>query len=202
MNKAVFLAIALMAIMSFNQSFAQSNVKTESGIKKKQSFAVYVGGGLAQYVSAILNTPVNLENKITKSSAAGTIRIMWQPGFRLNLGIESGYTNLYSYRVKNGNINGDVNVNAVPLLIVWSMHIVKRVAIFAGLGSYILTTHLNYNGAVKSTTTSLGSNIALTYTQPISKNLGIAAEAKWMNAYVTKDDVLSLQVLLVWKFFK
>lgn len=202
MNKAVFLAIALMAIMSINKSFAQSNVKTESKIKKKQSFAVYVGGGIGQYVSAIPNTPVNLENKITKSSAAGTIRIMWQPGFRLNLGLESGYTNLYSYNVKNGNSNGNVSVNAVPLLIVWSMPIVKRVAIFAGLGSYILTTHLNYNGAVKSKTTSLGSNIALTYTQPISKNLGIAAEAKWMNAYVTKDGVLSLQVLLVWKFFR
>lgn len=202
MNKSVFLAVAFLAVMSINESFAQSNVKTESRIKKKQSFAVYVGGGLAQYVSPIPDAPVNLENKITKSSVAGTIRIMWQPGFRLNLGIESGYTNLYSYHVKNGNSNGNVSVNAVPLLIVWSMPIVKRVAIFAGLGSYVLTTHLNYNGAVKSKTTSLGSNIALTYTQPISKNLGIAAEAKWMNAYVTKDDVLSLQVLLVWKFFK
>jgi hypothetical protein len=82
------------------------------------------------------------------------------------------------------------------------MPVVKRVSIFAGLGSYWLTTNLNYNGHVKSKTFSLGSNIALSYTQPLSKTLGLAAEAKWMNAFETKDNLLSLQVLLVWRIFK
>ena len=61
---------------------------------------------------------------------------------------------------------------------------------------------LKYGGVVESKNFSLGSNIAISYTQPVSKKLGIAAEAKWMNAFVTKDNLLSVEVQLVWKFFE
>lgn len=202
MSKAAFLAVVLMAMLSVNNSFSQSNVKGSDPVKRKKSLVVYVGGGLADYLAPIKIQPVNLQNNITRTSATGTIRIMWHPGFRLNVGIESGYTNFYSYRVKNNGVNGKLSLHAVPLLVVWSMPLLKRVNIFYGLGSYLLTTDLNYDGVVKSKNFSLGSNIALSYTQPVSKKLGIAAEAKWMNAFVTKDNLLSVEVQLVWKFFE
>ena len=202
MSKAAFLAVVLMAVLPVNKSFSQSNVKAVDPVKRKKSLVVYVGGGLADYLAPIKIQPVNLQNNITRTSATGTIRIMWHPGFRLNLGIESGYSNFYSYRVKNNGVAGKLSLHAVPLLVVWSMPILKRVNIFYGLGSYLLTTDLNYEGVVKSKNVSLGSNIALSYTQPVSKKLGIAAEAKWMNAFVTKDNLLSAEVQLVWKFFE
>ena len=202
MSKAAFLAVVLMAVLPVNKSFSQSNVKAVDPVKRKKSLVVYVGGGLADYLAPIKIQPVNLQNNITRTSATGTIRIMWHPGFRLNLGIESGYSNFYSYRVKNNGVAGKLSLHAVPLLVVWSMPILKRVNIFYGLGSYLLTTDLNYEGVVKSKNVSLGSNIALSYTQPVSKKLGIAAEAKWMNAFVTKDNLLSVEVQLVWKFFE
>lgn len=196
------MAVVLMAVLPVNKSFSQSNVKAVDPVKRKKSLVVYVGGGLADYLAPIKIQPVNLQNNITRTSATGTIRIMWHPGFRLNLGIESGYSNFYSYRVKNNGVAGKLSLHAVPLLVVWSMPILKRVNIFYGLGSYLLTTDLNYEGVVKSKNVSLGSNIALSYTQPVSKKLGIAAEAKWMNAFVTKDNLLSAEVQLVWKFFE
>ena len=202
MSKAAFLAVVLMALLPVNKSFSQSNVKGSDPVKRKKSLVVYVGGGLADYLAPIKIQPVNLQNNVTRTSATGTIRIMWHPGFRLNVGIESGYTNFYSYRVKNNGVNGKLSLHAVPLLVVWSMPLLKRVNIFYGLGSYLLTTDLNYDGVVKSKNFSLGSNIALSYTQPVSKKLGIAAEAKWMNAFVTKDNLLSVEVQLVWKFFE
>lgn len=202
MNKIVFLAVVLITLLSVNKLLAQSNVKKDSTVKRKQSFVLYVGGGPSHYTSSINPTPGILQGNVTKTSVAGTIKFMWHPGYRLNLGIETGFVNFYSYKVKNGNVAGKVSVSAIPILIVWSMPIVKRVAIFAGLGSYLLTTNLNYDGVVKSTTNGLGLNIALSYTLPISKNLGLAAEAKWMNAFVTKDEVLSVQAMLAWKFFR
>lgn len=201
-SKPIFVAVVMLAVLSVNNLFAQSNVKTDTVVTRKQSFVLYVGGGLAGYTTTINPTAGILLGDVSKISPVGTFRIMWHPGYRLHLGIETGYTNFYSYHVKNGNVPGKVSLDAIPLLIVWSMPVVKRVSIFAGIGSYWLTTRLNYDGQVKSKTFSLGSNIALSYTQPLSKTLKLAAEAKWMNAFETKDNLLSLQVLLVWQIFK
>ena len=202
MSKGVILSVAVMAVLAINKSIAQTNVKTAKEVKTKKTLVLYVGGGFTDYLAPIKIQPVNLQNNITRTSATGTIRIMWHPGYRLNLGIESGYSNFYSYHVKNNAVSGKLSLHAVPLLVVWSMPIIKRVNIFYGLGSYLLTTDLKYDGVVKSKTFSLGSNIALSYTQPLSKKLGIAAEAKWMNAFVTKDNLLSLEVQMVWKFLE
>lgn len=201
-NKKFFFAVVLFTFMAVNKSIAQSNVKISSSVKRKPTLLMYAGGGLSGYTSTINPTAGILEDKISKISSVGTFRLMWHPGYRLRLGIETGYVNFYSYKVKNGNTSGKVNLNAIPLLIIWSMPIVKRVNIFAGIGSYWLTTNLNYNGTVKSKTFSLGSNIALSYTQPLTKTLGLAAEVKWMNAFETKDNLLSVQALLVWRVFK
>jgi hypothetical protein len=201
-NKRIILAVIIQAIMSVNLLFAQSNVKTDTIIPRKHYFVLHIGGGFSTYVAPINISSIGLPNSIKRNSVAFTARLMWYPNHRLRVGFETGYTNFYSYKVSNGNKKGSVNLNAIPLLIVWSMPIVKRVNIFAGFGSYILASQLNYNGIVNSKTFSLGSNIALSYTQPFSKRAGIAAEAKWMNAFETKDAALSLQVQLIWKFIQ
>ena len=201
-NKAFFLSVMLMTIMSINNSFAQSNVKTDTLVKRRQSLVLQIGGGLSSYVAPITIKPIELPGSIKRNSLAATVRLMWYPNYRLRLGIESGFINFYSYKVKNGNNSGKVNLNAVPLLIVWSMQVVKRVNVYAGFGTYFVTTHLDYLGKVDSKAFILGSNIALSYTQPISSRLGIAAEAKWMNAFETKDYALGLQVQMVWKFIQ
>jgi hypothetical protein len=201
-NKRIILAVIIQAIMSVNLLFAQSNVKTDIIIPRKHYFVLHIGGGFSTYVAPINISSIGLPNSIKRNSVAFTARLMWYPNHRLRVGFETGYTNFYSYKVSNGNKKGSVNLNAIPLLIVWSMPIVKRVNIFAGFGSYILASQLNYNGIVNSKTFSLGSNIALSYTQPFSKRAGIAAEAKWMNAFETKDAALSLQVQLIWKFIQ
>ena len=202
-SKVIFLTVVVITVMCCNRVLAQSVVKEDTVAKGKNSFVLYFGGGFASYVSSINPPQQILQGSVTKTSAAGTIRVMWHPGYRLRLGIESGYTNFFKYRVKNGEKTGNVTLHAVPILIVWSMPIIKRVNIFAGLGSYLLTTDLQYgSGTVKSQTMSLGSNIALNYIQPISKTMGIAFEAKWMSAFETKDNMLGMQVQLVWKFLE
>ena len=197
-----FLAVIMLIALSAGSLFAQSNVKSSDPVKRKQAFILYAGGGVGEYVNTVPVPPAGSQYNVSRASAIGTFRVMWQPGYRLNLGIETGYTNFYSYQLRNGNKPGKVSVHAIPMLIVWSMPIVKRVNIFAGLGSYLLTSELRYGGVAKSKTFSLGSNIALSYTVPLNKRLGLVTEAKWLNAFVTKDDVLSLQVLLAWKFFR
>jgi hypothetical protein len=48
----------------------------------------------------------------------------------------------------------------------------------------------------------LGSNIALAYQQPVSKRLQLSLEAKWMNAFVSKNSAVGLQMQLAYKFLE
>ncbi|MCW3092010.1 MAG: hypothetical protein JWP81_3079 [Ferruginibacter sp.] len=199
-HKGVLLLLA--ACMAVNTSLAQTDVKIDRGINRKKSLVLYLGGGVSQYTAPINTQPIGLQTSISRVAPTGTIKIMWHPQYRLRLGVESGYVDFYSYKLKNGNKNGNVRLSAVPVLVTWSMVIIRRLQVFAGFGSYFFTTRLNYEGSVKSSSHSLGSNIALSYVQPISKNLGISAEAKWMDAFQTKDHALSLQLQMRWKFLE
>jgi hypothetical protein len=201
-SKHIFFVMVVMTGMFINHCFAQSIVKTDSLVQRKQSFVLQVGGGLNYYLAAVKIKPAALAGSVNRYSAAGTVRLMWYPRYRLRIGLETGYTNFYSYKVINGNTKGKLSLEAIPVLVVWSMQLVRRVNVYAGIGSYLLTTRLNYDGKVNSSAWVLGTNIALSYTQPLSKKIGIAAEAKWMNSFETKDAAISIQAQLVWKFLQ
>lgn len=191
-----------MILLTCSKSFAQDVIKADLPEKRNKSFQLTVGGGVSHYIATINTDPLGIETNVVRTGPAATIRAMWQPQFRLRVGIETGFTNFYSYSLKNGGTNGEVQLSAIPILITWSMPVVRRVRIYAGFGSYFLTSHLKYAGKVNSTTFSLGSNIALSYTQPVSKKVGIAVEGKWANAFETKDNALSLQLHFSWTFWE
>jgi len=201
-NKQKFLLIAIVALLSSLASEAQTTVKKDTVNRRRQTFVLHLGGGVSSYIAAVKIKPNELDGSINRSSVAATARLMWYPNHRLRFGIETGFTNFYSYKVKNGNATGKLSLYAIPILFVWSMPIVRRVDLFAGFGTYILNTHLKYSGEVNSKAVALGSNIAVSYTYPFTKRMGLAAEAKWMNAFETKDAALSFQVQMIWKFIQ
>jgi hypothetical protein len=200
-SKKTRWAIIIVAILSINQSFAQSNVKVDSN-RVRKSFVLQLGGGFGSYTNPVHIKPQSLSGSIQRYSAVGTIRLMWYPSYRLRMGFESGYTDFYSYKVKNGNIAGSLHLNAVPLLFVFSMQVVRRVNVYAGIGAFMETTRLQYDGNVTSKAFVLGSNIAVSYTRPITDRLSIIAEAEWLNAYDTKDAAINVQVMLGWRFLE
>jgi hypothetical protein len=201
-SKHTILAVAVLAFTCFNSCFAQTTVKTDSLVQQKKSFVLQLGGGSSYYLAAVKIKPAALAGSIQRYSPAATLRLMWYPRHRLRLGLETGYTQFYSYGVVSGNTSGKLRLQAIPVLLVWSMQVVRRVNVYAGFGSYRLITRLDYDGRVNSKAWVLGTNIALSYTQPISRKIGIAAEAKWMDAFETKDAAISVQAQLVWKFLQ
>ncbi|MEO7311233.1 MAG: hypothetical protein ABIX01_12600 [Chitinophagaceae bacterium] len=201
-NKSTGFLIAVILSVLVNVADAQSTVAVDSTTRPRRAFVLHIGGGYAHYIAAVNLRPTGLAGSVVRSSVAVTFRFMWYPSYRLRLGFETGYTNFYSYNVKNGNVQGRLSLNAIPLLFVWSMPVVKRVNVYAGIGTFVLNTHLGYLGEVHSKAYVLGSNIALSYTLPLSRNLGLAAEGKWMNAFETKDATLGIQVQAVWRIAK
>lgn len=181
---------------------AQKKVKREPLPQRKPSFVLQAGGGLSYYTANVNLRSVATSGTLNKLSPAGTVRLMWYPRYRLRLGIESGFTNFYRYKVADTSGDGKLVLQAIPALIVWNMQILPRLNIYAGFGSYFLSTHLNYKGKVVSKDVVLGSEVAVSYTLPLNKRAGIAAEAKWMNAFETRDAALTLQLHFVWKVFQ
>lgn len=160
---------------------------------------VYAGLGLSLY-SAPVKIPGSLtDERLTRLGLPMSLRVMWQTDHRLRLGVETGHTNMYNYR---GTIAGDaarVRVSAIPILVVFSMSMVKRFALYAGTGPYLINSELTYDGNTRGSTFSLGWMAAGTYTQPITKNLGIAAELKWYDASQTNDACFVAQTTLIWR---
>lgn len=160
---------------------------------------VYTGVGASVY-SAPIPTPGTLsDEQKNRWAAPASLRVMWQTDHRLRLGVETGYVNMYSYRGFVNDQPAQVRVSAIPMLAVFSMSVVKRFALYAGTGPYLINSHLTYDGLTRGSTFSLGWMVAGTYTQPISKNLGLAAELKWYDATQTEDACLMAQATLVWR---
>jgi hypothetical protein len=166
------------------------------------ALVAYAGGGLSYYSTSI-GIPNGLENiRISRFGVPLSVRVMWHPDHRLRLGLETGWTTMYSYTSQIAGEDAKVYVSAFPILAVWSMPIARRFNVFAGTGAFIVNSFVDYSGKVNVDTFSLGWMVAGSYVYPISKNLGIAGEVKWLDAIETEDANLVFQIQLVWKFFR
>src|SRR3982751_2532786 len=170
-------------------------------VKHKAGYSLYLygGGGVSNYFASLEPAIPGVENKKTVHPAA-TFRVMWQPDHLLSLGLESGYVTWYSYESNHDTVAAKIVLSSIPLLVTWSMPIAKRFRVFAGFGSYFMQSSLEDKRKVNTNTASLGWALALAYVQPLQKNLALACEGKWYKAHETHDDLVSLQVQLVWKF--
>jgi hypothetical protein len=163
------------------------------------AIVAYVGGGISQYL-VVPGGPPDIPTDVSKTGLAGTVRLMWHPDYLLRLGIETGWTKLYSYTLQQQPA-GELFLSAVPALIVWSMP-VYGVDLFFGAGYYLLNSSLDYQGTVDVSTWSLGWMAAASYTHPLTDNLGVAGEIKWMNASEHESSNLTIQAQLVWRLFE
>jgi hypothetical protein len=178
-------------------SLAQADTAGKA-YKKEKAVVIYAGGGFSFFTGEV-GTPAGFNAAVEKTHFIGTLRVMWHPGHLMHVGLETGSVRFYSYTIDNNGKKGTTAVNATPLLFVLSMPLSERVHVFAGTGNYFMRSTLDYEGSVESNSRSLGWMLAAAYQKPISKNFGIAAEAKWMNATGTKDALLGLQLQLLWK---
>lgn len=199
--KFFILSFLFLSLHSFAQD-VQEEVFDGPSPKKEFAIVAYFGGGLSYY-TARPGIPSHSNADVKRHAPIGTLRVLWHPDHRLRVGIESGYTTFYSYTLSGiNNTNGNLQLNAIPMLLEFSMTIYKNFHIYVGAGTYLLTTHLEYAGEVRSRFYSNGWMAGAAYIYPLNDNLGLAAELKWLNAAETRDAAFALQAQFVWKFYK
>lgn len=193
------MAFALLPIITKAQEEEFTSMPTGRG---DYAMVSYVGGGLGMYADNA-GTPNHIQTSLDKIEGNYSMRFMWHPDHLLRFGLETGYMAFYTYTLKDsiGN-SGKTALRAIPALVEWSMALTKRFNIFAGSGIYFLTTDLDYISKTKSHKISVGWMAAASYILPVSKNMGIGMELKYMDAAETSDGTIGLQLQWVWKFLK
>jgi len=191
----------LLLFLSVRAS-AQKEFTSQATGRGDYSLVVYVSGGLGYYPS-YAGKLLYLQPKISNINPVSTVRLMWHPDHLLRVGLETGYMTFLSYTIKDSAGNkGKVVLDAIPLLLEWTMAVTKRVNVFAGSGVYFTHTRLNYAGKTSSKKLSVGWMAAASYIHPLSKNLGLGTEVKWMDAAESRDGSICVQLQLVWRFLK
>lgn len=199
-SKSIFFFLLSTCVCA--KSFAQDKNFTSLPTRGEYSLVLYAGGGAGYYGSSS-GAPAYLQPKVSKWNPVGTVRIMWHPDHLLKFGVESGYLTFYSYTLKDtAGKTGKISLDAIPVLLEWSMSLNKRINVFAGSGLYFLKTRLNYAGKTNSNKLSVGWMAAASYIQPLSKDLGLGSEIKWLYASETTIGSIVFQVQLVYKFLK
>ncbi|MDQ3100219.1 MAG: hypothetical protein M3R08_02430, partial [Bacteroidota bacterium] len=116
---------------------------------------VFTLGAGASYFASEPGVPQHLDTEVKISGRAFSARLMWHPGHLIRVGLESGFTDLYSYSIESGK-KRSVAVQAIPILLQWSMRITPRLEAYAGWGTYRLTSTLKYLGTSRSSSFSQG----------------------------------------------
>ena len=196
------IALLLCTASLFVQASGQEEFTSQPVKRNEYALVVYAGSGPGYYLP-VAGAPAYLNPDVSKWSPVSTVRLMWFPDHLLKVGVETGYMRFLSYSFKDSVGNkGRILVNAVPLLVEWSMALTKRFNVFAGSGVYFMNSRLDYAGRSSSQKISIGWMAAVSYIHPLSENLGLGTELKWLDAAETTDGSISLQVQLVWKILK
>lgn len=197
LSQLIILALVSTAAQAQTEGFTSQPVK-----RNEYALVLYAGSGPGYYLS-IAGVPEYLNPKIRKISPVSTVRLMWHPDHLIKLGLETGYMTFVSYTLEDSLGNrGKVQLDAIPVLIEWTMALTRRFNVFAGSGVYFLKSSVDYAGKSSSSKLSIGWMAAASYIQPLGKNTGLGAELKWLDAAESTDGSLSLQIQLVWKFLK
>lgn len=195
----LYFLLFLTCFKSFGQT---EEVSSQPEKSKKYALILYLSGGFG-YFPSNSGAPAYLQPNRSRVNPVTTARIMWKPDHRLKAGFESGFMTFYSYKLTGADGNkGKVSLDAIPLLIEFSVSVKKHFNLFAGPGFYILKTNLNYEGKAKSQKVSPGWMAAAAYTVPLTKEFSVGAEAKWLYAAETIRGSFGLQLQVMWRFLR
>lgn len=198
--KKCFIVFAWFCLICLSGYGQEEEFTLQPSKRGAYAWVVTASGGAGYFVSN-QGAPPFLSRKISNLSHVTNVRLMWHPDHLLHVGVETGHLTFYTYRFRDSVAReGTVRLTAIPVLIEWNMAVTKRLNLFVGSGVYFLRTNLDYRGKTTSKKLSIGWMAAGSYIHPLSANVGLGTELKWMNATETANGILSLQLQLVWKF--
>ncbi len=165
-------------------------------LTKNHQWVLYAGVGPNYY----FNNLVVAKGKVNEINYAFMGRLMWEPEYFLNVGLEIGYNHLYSLEGTLPNNNGTIIITnvSVPFQFVVSMKFLKSFYGNFNVGYAILTNNVSSSkfgdssGLILSTADFAAS---IGYRHPISDRFLVGVELR--GYYSTKLDDKTLSLLFM-----
>lgn len=186
--------LPLLALLIVQTAFSQ-----EKQLAKTARFSVTLGSGWSHYIDNLDYGSKNLK----KDFAGLAFRLMWEPEYRLSLGLESGLYTLFSKQSPaNAPTVGDVSRRITPALLHLRMRMIHHFYLGTGFGLAFLTNTTRYvDQKIVTKTISLSNyQFSASYLHPLGKQLQIGAEAKLFDFGAYNDWMYTSQLFITYRF--
>lgn len=172
-----------------------------------RSLKVELGGGYGNYFNTFTNVS---DQEVVNHRPSFCGKLLWQPEYRLRMGIESGYYMIYSttrIETTNGSRKLTTNLSVVPIFLSLSMKVINHVELnFAtGWADLIYTININKSKTDKVVghTYSMSNYAAgISFTVPLGKKIDIGTAFKYMYLGKTEDSHVSGLITLSYKMVR
>jgi len=137
---------------------------------------------------------------LDRTGPAASVRAMWHPEYLLSFGVEVGYTRRFSVK-QTGDSAINSTSSAYPIFFVLSMSPLRRMLTNVGLGPVLSTTKVTALGVDAGSYTGVRSGYmaSVAYLVPVSKQLDMGAEFRFLRAEQYNDNLLSLQLTVAYR---
>jgi hypothetical protein len=176
-------------------TFSLSASFNAMGAEKTRSIKFTGGAGYGIFFNPYSNAP-EYETKIIRPAFSG--KLLWEPEYRLSIGVESGYYFIYSTNIKSENNSDEymtTNLNVIPLFLTLSMKVINHLEVNFATGwaslIYLIKTNDSYENMTIGQLYSMSDfSAGISYYFPINKSVDIGAEIKYL--YIGKTDNMHL----------
>ncbi len=172
---------------------------------KHSSLDVSLGLGWGYYFNDMYNVP---GSEIHNNKPAFSVRAMWVPRYRLQIGVQSGYYPMFSSDAvisgQTGRLEKTYGYRAVvPFFVLASMRLVDHFYLSAGAGPAFLHYTIETDGERSDGSQWSGANflISAEYKYPITDKLRLGVMAEYTRFGKTEDDHMTIQATIAYRLF-
>ncbi len=174
------------------------------GQEKSRSVNLILGGGLGHFFNTFSNV---LDEDVRNDRPSFYGKLLWQPEYRLCIGIESGYYSMYSttrIQTNAGSEKLTSRLKVVPIFLSISMNVVNHLDINFGTGwvdmVYTVNPALSKAERVIGKAYSMSNYTAgFTYSYPLGEKISLGTEFKYLYLRKTDDSHVSLLLNITYK---
>jgi len=191
-----YIIIGLLCLSGIWTASAQTN---DSIPKTRSHFTLAVGAGWSHYFANMDLVPAR---NVQKDFIGTSFRFMWEPEYRLSLGLETGFYRIF--RV-DSTITAEYNMksrmNVVPLFLVIRMRIVDNFYLSIAPGLALQYTKISGIGPEITSHQLSMANFEATasYLYPLGRMFIVGGEARYMYFGKTNDAMLSINAVFAVK---
>jgi len=195
MKKTIYLLLTFLCIYSTTYSQKPDTL---------YSLSAYIGGGYVYNVSSFDYEYSSLD----RGGLQAYLRVMWEPEYLLSGGIEFGYTGVYSVdessiQTDSGATSLKTNVYAYPLMLVFSMPIIKNWEVNFGTGfGFSVVKNEAFGTNSFSSDVASASMISTAYYFPVMKDSRLGLELRGTVLPKYDDYLISLAISFAYKFLE